>query len=430
MTSKDDGSVPATGLRQQAEEVIRGRALTQSPEGLAALSAEETQRMLHELRVHEVELEMQNEELRRAQVALDAARARYFDLYDLAPVGYCTLSEQGLIVEANLAAAGMLGVARGALVRQQISRFIVKENQDIYYRQRTQLLETGEPQAYELRMVKKDGTDFWVQLNATVAKSEIGEVVSCVVLIDITERMQAEEVRRKLEEQISQRQKLEALGILAAGIAHNVNNMLTIIMGTAALREELANEPEDLEAYRNIGKACRRGRDVVKSLNQFAQPTLANQGPLELHALITEVRVLLEYSTQNGITIKEAFFGEPLWIHGDAGSLNHALVNLCFNSLDAMPNGGTLTFRTNAIGKDWVELSVEDSGEGMSLETLGHVAEPFFTTKPVGKGTGLGLSVTHGVIKAHGGSLEISSLPGQGTTVKLRLPRIPTPTLK
>ena len=429
MTSKDEWSVPASGLRQQAEEVIRGKE-TQSPEGLEALSSEEMQRMLHELRVHQVELEMQNEELRRAQVELDAARSRYFNLYDLAPVCYCTLSEQGLIVEANLAAARLLGVARGALVRQPFSRFIGKENQDFYYRQRTHLLGTGEPQAYELRMIKKDGTGFWVQLNATVAKNELGEVVSCVVLIDITERKQAEEVRRRLEEQTSQRQKFEALGILAAGVAHNINNMLTIIMGTAALREELANEPEDLEAYRNIGKACRRGRDLVKSLTYFAQPTLSNQGPLELHALITEVRVLLEYSIQKGITIIEAFFGEPLWIHGDAGSLIHALVNLCFNSLDAMPNGGTLTFRTNAIGRDWVELFVEDSGEGMTPETLGHVAEPFFTTKPVDKGTGLGLSVTHGVIKAHGGFLEISSLPGQGTTVKLRIPRIPTPALK
>ncbi len=144
-------------LRRQAEEIAREKA-AQSPENLEALSPEETRQTLHELRVHQIELEMQNEELRRAQAELDAARARYFDLYDLAPVGYCTLSEQGLILEANLTAATLLGVARGALVKQPISRFILKEDQDIYYLHRKQLFETGEPQACELRMVKKDGT--------------------------------------------------------------------------------------------------------------------------------------------------------------------------------------------------------------------------------------------------------------------------------
>ena len=127
---------------------------------------EETRRTLHELRVHQIELEMQNEELRRAQAELDAARARYFDLYDLAPVGYATVSEKGLILETNLTAATLLGVARDALVRQPFSRFILKEDQDLYSLHRKKLFEThsassgqaGEPQACELRMVKKDGT--------------------------------------------------------------------------------------------------------------------------------------------------------------------------------------------------------------------------------------------------------------------------------
>ncbi|MEI6309655.1 MAG: PAS domain-containing protein, partial [bacterium] len=160
MTSKDNrpaGVAPSTSsgqtLHQQAEEITRQNA-AQSAENLEALSPEETRLLLHELQVHQIELEMQNEELRRTQLELDATRARYFDLYDLAPVGYCTLSEQGLILEANLAAATLLGSARGALVRQLISRFIHKEDQDIYYLHLKQLFQTGEPQACELRMVK------------------------------------------------------------------------------------------------------------------------------------------------------------------------------------------------------------------------------------------------------------------------------------
>jgi len=114
----------------------------------------------NELHVHQIELEMQNEELRRAQLELDMARARYFDLYDLAPVGYCTLNEQGLIMEANLTAATLLGVIRGVLAGQPISRFILKEDQDGYYQQRKQLFATGETQSLELRMVKKEGAVF------------------------------------------------------------------------------------------------------------------------------------------------------------------------------------------------------------------------------------------------------------------------------
>ena len=149
MTSKADRTAQAAELRKQAEEVACGEAAL-SPEHLAALSPEETRQTLHELRVHQIELEMQNEELRRAQVELDTARARYFDLYDLAPVGYCTLSEQGLILEANLTAAGLLGVSRGGLVKQPITRFIFKKDQDLYYLHRKQLFETGTPQALSL----------------------------------------------------------------------------------------------------------------------------------------------------------------------------------------------------------------------------------------------------------------------------------------
>lgn len=191
MTSKADRTAQAAELRKQAEEVARGEA-ARSPEHLAALSPEETLQTLHELRVHQIELEMQNEELRRAQVELDTARARYFDLYDLAPVGYCTLSEQGLILEANLTAAGLLGVSRGGLVKQPITRFIFKEDQDLYYLHRKQLFETGTPQACEIRMLCQDGTQFWAHLAATAAQEADGAPVCRLVMSDIADRKRAE----------------------------------------------------------------------------------------------------------------------------------------------------------------------------------------------------------------------------------------------
>ncbi|MCX5970470.1 MAG: PAS domain-containing protein, partial [Coprothermobacterota bacterium] len=164
MSDEERRSNLARQMRETAEE-----KLARSKDSAELTTEKAVEELLHELRVHQAELETQNEELRRTQLELDATRARYFDLYDLAPVGYCTLSEQGLILEANLAAATLLGVARGALVKQLITRFIHKENQDIYYLHHKQLFQSGEPQACELRMVKQDETAFWAYLAATAA---------------------------------------------------------------------------------------------------------------------------------------------------------------------------------------------------------------------------------------------------------------------
>ncbi len=192
MNSKDTRPGGAADLRKRAEELIRAKEAA-LPENLAGLSPEAMRRELHELRVHQLELEMQNEALRETQAKLDAVRARYFDLYDLAPVGYCTISEHGLILEANLTAATMLGVARSTLTGQRFSRFILRDDQDSYYLRRKQLFETGEPQAMELRLVKHDGTAFWARLDAIVVQDAEGTPECRVVLRDITVRKQAEQ---------------------------------------------------------------------------------------------------------------------------------------------------------------------------------------------------------------------------------------------
>ena len=192
MTNPDNRRKNAADLRQKAETFARQRVV-RTPNDSAALSPDDIQDTLHELRVHQIELEMQNEELRTAQAEIEAGRTRYFDLYDLAPVGYCTLSEKGVIVEANLTAATLLGTNRSALIKQPISRFILKEDQDIYYLHRKQLFQTGEPQECELRLVKPDGTHFWAHLRVIAAQAEDGAPVYRVVLSDITERKQAEE---------------------------------------------------------------------------------------------------------------------------------------------------------------------------------------------------------------------------------------------
>ncbi len=184
-------------LRRQAEEKARIQA-ARTPTAAEPLSPEETRQMLHELRVHQIEMEIQNEELRRAQVEVDAVASRYFDLYDLAPVGYCTLSEQGLILEANLTAATLLGVPRGALVNRLFTRFIFPEDQDIYYLHRKQLVETGAPQSCELRMVKMDGTPFWTHLASIIVQNTADAPLIRSVLSDITAQKVTEETIRRI----------------------------------------------------------------------------------------------------------------------------------------------------------------------------------------------------------------------------------------
>ena len=198
MTNSNDIPERAAELRLRAEEDLRRAA--KLPQDHFALSPEETRRTLHELRVHQIELEMQNTELRRAQGQLAVERKRYFNLYDQAPVGYCTVSEQGLLLEANLNAAILLEIPRGAAVGQPaFTRFIAEEAQDIYYLQRRRLFATLEPQSCELPMVTSHGRIFWADLQTTAAKDENGVLVCRIVLNDISERKEAEKRLRDSE---------------------------------------------------------------------------------------------------------------------------------------------------------------------------------------------------------------------------------------
>ena len=279
---------------------------------------------------------------------------------------------------------------------------------------------------YEIRTRSGD-IRIWDFMSAFLGKDAQERRMVISMAMDVTERRQADEESAKLQFQLHQAQKMESLGTLVAGVAHNLNNVLAIAMGTVSLREDLVTDPADREAYQSIGKVCMRGREVVKSLIHFAQPTVATQSAIEVRSLIQEVCALLESTTRNRIKIVESMTEEPLWINGSAGDLNHILVNIGINSFDAMPNGGHLIFRTTILEGNWVEVSVEDNGTGMTPEVLYRAMEPFYTTKEVGKGTGLGLSMAYGVVKAHGGTIDITSHLGQGTTVKLRFPRIPAP---
>jgi len=216
MTSKGNLPEQTAELRRRNEGSV-GEAKELPQKEIEALSPEEFQKTLHELRVHQIGLEMQNEALHRVQGELNASRERYFELYDLAPVGYCTISEKGLILEVNLTAATLLGVPRNALVKQPINRFILKEDQDIFYLHRNQLLQIGGPQGCELRMLKEDSTAFWACMEATVAQAEGGLPIYRLVIFDISERKQTE------MELVNANEQFRSLMQNSHGIIYTVN---------------------------------------------------------------------------------------------------------------------------------------------------------------------------------------------------------------
>lgn len=240
---------------------------------------------------------------------------------------------------------------------------------------------------------------------------------------DITERKRNEEERRRLETEFQHMQQLDSLGSLAGGVAHDVNNVLQAIQGMAAvLKVKCAEDPTVASGLDLILSACSRGGDLVKNLTDFARKGLQEPILLDLNQIVRSEVDLLRHTTLRRIELQMELAGALPQVCGDSSAIGNALMNICINAIDAMPDRGVLRFRTRALDGDRVELMVEDSGQGMPPDILAHVTEPFYTTKPRGKGTGLGLSGVYGTMKAHRGTMEIQSEVGKGTRVFLRFP--------
>ena len=361
---------------------------------------------------------------------LQGSEARFRLLFEQAPLGIAVVdSASGRFLAVNPRMGELFGYAPEALLEATYQAITHADHLAEDLRSAADLLAgTVAEVQKEKRFLHRSGRIVWGRLRMVRLPPLAGEAGRHLVLVeDITRQKLAEEEQALLQQRLFQAQKLESLGLLVAGVAHTMNNVLAVIIGTASLREQAAPDPADLEAYRGISRVCRRGKEVVKSLIQFGRPALSARAPFELRALLGEVRELMEASLAGRVRIVAESAGEPLWILGEAGGLHQALVNLCFNGMEAMAGSGTLVLGAAGAGPDWVEVRVEDSGRGMPPDLLARALEPFYTTKHESTGAGLGLSLVYGVVTAHGGTLGLSSEPGRGTRVTLRLPRIPAP---
>lgn len=257
------------------------------------------------------------------------------------------------------------------------------------------------------------------------------------IIRDITERKKEEEKRNQLQQQLRQAQKLEAIGTLAAGMAHDMNNMLTAIIGYSDLIKNNSKDENKVIEYANeLQASAHQGSDIINSLLTFTRRDICNKQIVHLGGLIKEsvrmLRRLISATVELKIQVPDE---DSLTIFADASQIRQVIINLVVNARDSMPNGGQIMIdisrqtelsdiksRENSTTRDFIILKVEDSGEGMSEEVQERVFDPFYTTKPRGKGTGLGLAIVHGIIMDHDGQIDIKSTPGVGTSVSIYLP--------
>lgn len=292
---------------------------------------------------------------------------------------------------------------------------------------RAQAGEEVEPPLMEFEYVRADGSTFWGELKVKFLRDANGGVVgSQGVLRDISERRRAEQQRLALEERLREVDKLQAIGQLAGGVAHDFNNQLSAIMGFAELIGLSQGASTEARAHAgSILQAARRSADLTSKLLAFARRTQQRAVAVDVHAVVGEVVAMLDRTVEKHIRIETRLHAPRSVVLGDPTQLASALLNLGLNARDAMPDGGSLVFATEVSeGADGscLELRVSDTGIGMDAETVSHAFEPFFTRKELGKGTGLGLAAVYGTVHSHGGTIDIESSPGSGSTFRVRLP--------
>ncbi len=363
---------------------------------------------------------------------LAASERSYRTLFENSPDAIFTLDTEGICLEANQAAADMLGYSRQELSGMSFSELVPPEEVEPLRRIYGEMYATGEP-ILNLRhiFVNKNGELLQMEGSAAIIRNAAGRAVgSQTSFRDVTEQ-------RQLEQQLLRAQKMESLGTLAGGIAHDFNNLLTGILGyTSVILADDELDPKLADKIRTIDQSAQRAAELTERLLAFARSEAVSAGPLDVNLVAGEVKDILARTIDRSIDLKIDLADDLPVISGAASQIHQALLNLCINARDAMPEGGRLTISTRLEEVDadhpaaggglkpgrYVCLSVADTGHGISSETAAKMFDPFFTTKPEGQGTGLGLSVVYGIARRHQGSVQVESKPGRGSVFSLYLP--------
>jgi len=399
-------------LRHRAEERLRLRE-----SDVAKLSAPDLRKLLHELQVHQVELEMQGEELRAARTQTEASLARYTELFDFAPIGYATLYTDETICELNHAAARLLGRGRARLVGQSLGALLQSEEHQKLSALIGKALVAEGPQACELTYEKAGSPRLHLRLTATpLARSER---MILLALEDVTELRDAEQ------------RKDEFIAVLS----HELRNPLAPLRNSLYVLARAT--PGEEQARRAQSVIDRQLSHLTRLVDDLLDVTRIKRGKIQLHRTRVDLGELARRTVEDqrlsfeasGLRLEGSLQPGPFWIHGDPDRLTQVLANVLNNAEKFTPRGGTVTLRLAREG-GWVKLSVRDSGVGISPEVLEHMFEPFAqapqSIERARGGLGLGLAMVKGLVELHGGTVVIASGgQGRGTEVTLSLPLLP-----
>ncbi|UVO29621.1 PAS domain S-box protein [Bradyrhizobium arachidis] len=377
-------------------------------------------------------------EARLAQESLRESERLARGIVESALDGFVQIDESGTILDWNSQAANIFGWPRNEAIGRKLAALIIPEaRRSAHAAGMKHFLATGEAailgRRFEIEAVRRDGTEIKVELSITELKRRDGFVFNGFIR-DLTDKIAAEERVRHSE-------KMEAIGQLTGGVAHDFNNILTVITGTIEiLAEAVAKEPQLAAITKMIDEAAGRGAELTQHLLAFARKQPLQPREVDVNALIVDTAKLLRPTLGEQIQIESVFEEESCVATVDPNQLTTALLNLALNARDAMPEGGKLILETGAAYLDevyasvndirpghYVLIAVSDTGSGIPARLLDRVFDPFFTSKGVGKGTGLGLSMVYGFIKQSTGHIRVYSEEGHGTTIKMYLPPGVTP---
>ncbi len=376
-------------------------------------------------------------ESRRVEQALRESEARYRRIVETADEGIWIVDRQHNTTFVNSRMAAMLGYAAEEMLGRPAHHFMAEDQLNDHMAKLAER-RMGKPGHYERRLVRKDGSEVWSLVSVQAILDQQGQFDGAFgMFTDITERKRAEEDRARLEEQLQQMRKLESIGRLAGGVAHDMNNLLSPILGYGEmLLEDTSRENPNREPLEEIVKAGERARQLVHQLLAFGRKQTLEFKSVDLNSLLGNFENLLRRTIREDIAIHLALASSLPLIMGDPVQLEQVVMNLAVNAQDAMPDGGELTIETALADLDesyvahhqgvtpgtYVMLMVSDTGIGMDAEQIEYIFEPFFTTKGGDKGTGLGLATVYGIVKQHRGDIWAYSEPGLGATFKVYLP--------
>jgi PAS domain S-box-containing protein len=397
------------------------------------------ERLVRKLEQKMLQLEKETAALMETQAELRESREKYKDILDNIVNGYYEVDLAGNLAFFNRACINILGYSEAELMGMNNQTFMDKENARKVFETFHQVYTTGEPyRALDWELIRKDGTICYVDTSISLMRDKYDQAIGFRgVLMDITERKQAEKKKKELEDQLHQAQKMESVGRVAGGVAHDFNNLLSIILGYGEiLLEKLDDDAPVHEMASQIYQAGIRARGLTRQLLAFSRKQVLEMKVVDVNHVVTGFEKLLRRLIGEDVQLTIAQSPDPLMVNADATQLEQVLMNLAVNARDAMPDGGVLNIDTCAVRVDeddaegmpdlipgnYTLIEVSDTGAGMGKDILERIFEPFFTTKEMDKGTGLGLATCYGIIKQHQGNILVYSEPGQGTTFKIYLP--------